>query len=302
MQRDGSPPGLERTGPPRAGEFEPVRRLEKDDLGSEGVLIGPTAADGQRRATPAVVGLGQGGLPASGADRCAECDMALRAGGPPVLTVLVELDARESWLSLAPSTRRQVRGLGPRGRRRVRGRLGLEGRQLEPGESGNQLLSDRRRFYRCGHHGGHQMGPYRVEDVLHVLGRGGGGDHRVLFGKHHAEPPVCAVAAVPVSGHPELEPVSLSPVRIWLVRSFRFQLHPGGLGDPLLRQQPLTVPDSTLQVQHPSRAIASVVAWSPEYPISRPFGYCCQPTSPMPSGSSNRGRSMRSGSGRSAAG
>ena len=46
MQRDGSPPGLERTGPPRAGEFEPVRRLEKDDLGSEGVLIGPTAADG----------------------------------------------------------------------------------------------------------------------------------------------------------------------------------------------------------------------------------------------------------------
>ena len=70
------------------------------------------------------------------------------------------------------------------------------------------------------------------------------------FGKHHAELPVRAVAAVPVSGHPELEPVSLSPVRIWLVRSFRFQ-HPGGLGDPLLRQQPLTVPDSTLQVQQP---------------------------------------------------
>jgi hypothetical protein len=40
----------------------------------------------------------------------------------------------------------------------------------------------------------------------------------------------------------------------------------------------------------PSRAIASVVAWSPEYPMSRPAGYCCQPTRPMPSGSKSRGR------------
>ena len=72
-----------------------MRRLEKDDLRSERVLVGPAAADGQRHTGPPVVGLGQVGTPASSADRCAERNITLDEGQLPQLTVVVKLDGSE---------------------------------------------------------------------------------------------------------------------------------------------------------------------------------------------------------------
>src|SRR5687768_13926864 len=93
------------------------------------------------------------------------------------------------------------------------------------------------------------MCPDLVQDALHVLGPGCCGDHRVLLGEDNAELPVGPVAAVTMPGHPKLEPVTLPPVGIRFLRVL--DLESGRLGDPLLRQQPLTIPDSTLEVQQP---------------------------------------------------
>jgi hypothetical protein len=50
--------------------------------------------------------------------------------------IMVKLDARQRWLRLALPVRRQERGIGPGGHRRL-GVLGLERRQSKAGKSGS---------------------------------------------------------------------------------------------------------------------------------------------------------------------
>jgi hypothetical protein len=114
-----------------------VRRFQENDLGSEGVLIGPAATDCQRHTGAARVRLEQVRVPAIRADRCAECNSILHQRQQPVFMILVKLDARQRWLRLAPPVRRQERGIGPGGHRGAGRRLGLECRQSKAGKSGN---------------------------------------------------------------------------------------------------------------------------------------------------------------------
>ena len=77
-----------------------MRRLKKDDLRSERVLVGPTAADGQRHTGLAMVGLGQVGTSACDADRCAERSITVEEAQLPQLTVVAKPDGSECRLRL----------------------------------------------------------------------------------------------------------------------------------------------------------------------------------------------------------
>ena len=85
------------------------------------------------------------------------------------------------------------------------------------------------------------MRPGRVEHALHVRRRGGGDEDGVLLGQQHDELAVRAVAPHrAVAAAPELEAVTLPPVRVGLGRVRRVQRE-GGLGPPLGQDLPPAV-------------------------------------------------------------
>ncbi len=91
-----------------------------------------------------------------------------------------------------------------------------------------------------------QVRPHLVEHALHVRALRGHRHHRVRLGQDQRELAVRAGGAVPMPADPELEAVPLPPVRIGIGGG---HLRPGGLGDPLGRQQLFALPDAVVQVE-----------------------------------------------------
>ena len=76
------------------------------------------------------------------------------------------------------------------------------------------------------------MCPHRIEHGLHIARRRGGNHYSVLFGQDDAKLSEGTVTAVAVAGHPELEAVALTPIRIRSIGVV--DLPGGGVGYPIL--------------------------------------------------------------------